>query len=272
MSARVLECASRIPKKSKAGSRDPIQMDYDKTFETRGQKFKYAVETYPHVFDAELQTAVAMCRLNPGETLLNIPAACVSLRPHIPASVRYEERESNEAFAALTEIPFAPLHDIGLPPATVDVVVSLASLHHATDEERRAFYIECRRILRHSGRLVIGDVIKGSPQDKWLNEFVDTHNSSGHKGLFWNTDPAGAEVQLLEACGFSVSVSVQSYFWTFSSVAGMCDFVRNLFGLDLLTDDSELLTAIQSYLGFESFEGGIRIPWKLAYFVANPRV
>lgn len=248
-------------------------MDYDKTFETRGAKYKYAVETYPRVLEAELQTAVAMCAIEPGETLLNIPAACVPLREFLPPSVIYVERESNPAFAALTGTPCAPLHDTGLAANTVDAIVCLASLHHATDEERSTFYAECRRILRGgSGRLVIGDVRHGSAQDAWLNDFVNSHNSSGHNGRFWNVDPAGADIQLLEAAGFQVIVSIQCYDWTFPSVSGMLDFVRNLFGLDLATDDTALLTSIQSYLGFQvNADGSVRIPWELVYFIATLR-
>lgn len=248
-------------------------MDYDKTFETRGKQYKYAVETYPNVLEAELQTAVAMCALKPGETLLNIPAACVPLDAYVPASVSYVERESNAAFAALTGTPYGRLDATCLADGSVDVVVSLASLHHATDEERRAFYLECRRILRQGGgRLVIGDVRSGSPQDAWLNGFVNAHNSSGHAGRFWNVDPSGADFQLLEACGFQVSVAVRQYDWTFPSVAAMLDFVRNLFGLDLANEDTALLTAIQSYLGSAVAEdGSVRFPWELAYFVAERR-
>ena len=268
MSGRVLGHQVQKIQTAQAG-----KMDYDKTFEIRGKQYKYAVETYPHVLETELQTAVAMCALKPGETMLNIPAACVSLGSYVPDSVTYVERESNAAFAALTGTPYGRLDNTGLADGSVDVIVSVASLHHATDEERRVFYHECHRILRKggNGRLVIGDVRRGSPQDTWLNEFVNAMNSSGHVGRFWDMEPCGRDFQLLEACGFQVSANIQHYDWTFSSVAAMLDFVRNLFGLDLAKDDAALLTAIQSHLGFnvDAKDGSVRFPWELAYFVAT---
>jgi SAM-dependent methyltransferase len=242
-------------------------MDYDKTFETRGHKYKYATETYPNVLDSEFQTAVAMCELEPGMVLVNIPAACVPLHAYLQsavADIEYVPLESNRAFAELTGVPYSPLDALDLPDNSADVIVSLASLHHATDAERRAFYGECRRVLRPGGRLVVGDVARGSAQDAWLNTFVDLYNSAGHKGQFWSS----ADVPLFEECGFSVTLRNASYTWGFRSRPAMLDFCKNLFGLDLATD-AQITDGLAQYLKPAPCDDGLKLPWNLMYFIAS---
>jgi SAM-dependent methyltransferase len=237
-------------------------MDYNKTFETRGHKYKYAVETYPHVLDSEFQTAIDMCGLKPGMILVNIPAACVPLHNYFPAGVEigYVPLESNKGFAELTGIPYSPLDAIQLPDKSTDVIVSLASLHHASDSERKAFYNECRRVLRPGGRLVVGDVMRGSTQDGWLNTFVNVYNSAGHNGQFWST----ADTRLFEESGFNVTIKNPMYTWDFESDVSMIDFCRNLFGLDLATD-TQIMHGLVQYLGARDCS----IPWQLMYFIAT---
>jgi SAM-dependent methyltransferase len=237
-------------------------MDYDKTFDTRGHKYKYATETYPRVLDSEFQTAIDMCELEPGMILVNIPAACVPLHKYLPADMEigYIPLESNKNFAELTGVPYSPLDSIRLPDKSADVIVSLASLHHASDAERRDFYRECRRVIRPGGRLVIGDVMRGSTQDGWLNTFVNMYNSAGHNGQFWS----GEDARLLEACGFKVTTKNPMYTWDFESNVSMIDFCKNLFGLDRATD-AQIEQGLVQYLG----AWNCSIPWQLIYFIAT---
>lgn len=235
-------------------------MDYNNTFENRGHKYKYATETYPTVLNSEFQTAVDMCELAPGMILVNIPAACVPLQKYLPSGIEYIPLESNESFAKLTGVPCSPLDALHLPDNSADVVISLASLHHATDSERHAFYNECWRVLRPGGRLVIGDVMRGSTQDGWLNTFVHLYNSAGHNGQFWSA----ADAQLLEDCGFKVEIRNARYTWDFKSDADMIDFCKNLFGLDRATD-SQIAQGLVQYLGAKDCS----IPWQLMYFIAT---
>ena len=239
-------------------------MDYDETFARRGHMYKYATETYPRVLSTEFQTAVHVCSLKPGDTLLNIPAACVNLEPYLPPDVNYVRYETNKPFAEMTGIPHCSFFDIPVADNSVDVILSLASLHHASDEERDAFYAEASRILKPSGRLVIGDVLRGSAQDSWLNTFVNMYNSAGHQGKFWSSE----DTELLDYHGFHTRISIHSYTWPFASESDMLDFCKHLFGLDLATG-AKIRSGIQQFLCPRQEHDGIHIPWQLIYFTST---
>lgn len=122
------------------------------------------------------------------------------------------------------------------------------------------------RILAPNGRLVISDVICNSPQDYWLNTVVNRYNSNGHQGIFFNESDA----QLIRGCGFEVDCERVYYYWYFRNHLEMKDFVVNLFGMDLLGPDENLLDIIQNNLNLhEHNNGAIKFEWQLIYFMAT---
>ena len=232
-------------------------MDYDFVFSERAAEYYFATKTYPSVLTNELRTAAEVVNAKPGDVVLNIPGACVDISPHLAAGVVYRPYETNSGFAKLTETPF--VSSFGTIPeadASVDKILSLASLHHATASERAEFYKEALRVLRPKGNLVVGDVMAGTAQDRFLNTFVKSYN--GHNGLFWS--PADAASML----GFSVSVEVKKYRWEFSGKEEMAVFCKNLFGLKSASD-KEILDGLSHYLAAD--ETGF--DWSLIFFVAT---
>ena len=129
-------------------------MDYNIIFTHRAKSYIYAIQTYPHVLDEEFGTAAAMCRLKDGETLVNIPGACENLREYIPKGVKYIPFETNDILAKMMDVSASTFSCIPCENESVDKVLSLASLHHLTNDERRIFYKEVIRILRSSGIFV----------------------------------------------------------------------------------------------------------------------
>lgn len=243
-------------------------MDYNNTFETRCKEFKYAMDTYPHVMDEEFETAIEICSLQPHDTLLNIPAACIPLDKYFGDTEpkRYLTYETNKTFGALTATPHCELYSIPEQAGSITKIISLASLHHASDDERFAFYTEAVRLLNPcNGMLIIGDVIEESDQARWLNIFVDQYNPNGHKGKFWSSK----DCELLENAGFVVKTHVKHYVWKFASTPELLDFIRHLFGVSRATD-SDILTGVHTYLHPLHFEdGSIHIPWSLMYFIST---
>lgn len=227
-------------------------------FDKRAADYNYAVTTYPNVLMNELSVAASMVDAHPGSVVLNIPGACVDISPYLSDSVIYKPYETNKVFSAVSGVPFASWGSVPEADSSVDNVISLASLHHATDAERSVFYGEAARLLKPGGTLVIGDVLLGSRQDRWLNEFVAGFN--GHNGKFWSQ----SDVPLIEAAGFVVKMALKTYTWNFTDGLAMVDFTRHLFGLQAATD-REILEGLRLYLGASdtSFE------WSLLYFTAT---
>ena len=228
-------------------------------FTERAKSYNYAVNKYPNILKNELRTAANMCDLQDGERILNIPGACVDITPYIKKQVDYKAFEINKKFAELTNLPICTLAEVPVPTGSADKVLSLAALHHCSEEERAIFYAEVRRILKPDGTFILGDVLRGSVVDDWLNIFVNAHNPIGHNGLFFNE----ADVDLLAAAGFSVTTTIKRYRWDFENQAAMIDFCRHLFGI--VADDVTLLNGLTHYLG--ATDTGF--DWELIYFIAK---
>jgi SAM-dependent methyltransferase len=231
-------------------------MDYDKVFDNRALEYSYAVKTYPNVLVNELSIAACMVDANAYDVIVNIPGACVDISKYLPNTVIYKPYETNKVFADIQGIPYSANFDIPEPNNSVDKVLSLASLHHSTDEERIQFYKTVHRCLKSNGKLIIGDVYVNSHQDKWLNEFVNKYN--GHNGKFWSEDDKNLMT------GFDVKTIIKHYNWTFSSKNEMIDFCRHLFGLKNASD-LEIADGLKKYLASSDTE----FNWSLIYFVGT---
>ena len=134
-----------------------------------------------------------------------------------------------------------------------------AGLHHA--DNLKSIFSEMYRTLMKGGRLCISDVREGSSVDKFLNIFVDKHNSTGHHGTFINR----AFSQKLEEVGFEIIVNKPiSYSWNFSSVEEMVKYCILLFGIDMASFE-EVKEGIKKYLGYDEENGLCKMNWELEF-------
>ena len=210
-------------------------MDYIQSFKERYKKYLYAVDTYPNVMENEFKIASEMMQIENNNVILNIPAAGTDLKKYIyeeenenKNNIIYHEFETSPEFSTLG-YKLCSYDNIPLENNPVDRIIVLASFHHVSLEERPKIYREFKRIMKdNNSLLVIGDVIKDSKQDKWLNEFVNKWNSRGHKGIFFDLS-SSYDKNLLEKEGFSVEIQKKKYTWEFSNENEMVDFVINLF-------------------------------------------
>lgn len=237
-------------------------MDYNSVFTHRASSYIFAIQKYPHVMEEEFRTAAAMCQLKETDTLIHIPGACENVVQYIPKGVTYLPFETNKVLGTMMNVPICTFSSIPSKDTSVDKVLSLASLHHLTDEERTVFYKEVKRILRPSGMFIIGDVGVGSKEAEWLNVFVDKYNPLGHCGKFWDT----SDIQLLKDVGFDVDMEIKSYHWNFPDKDSMIEFCKYLFGLDKATDE-EIVEGLVKYVDVDFIK--CRFKWELVYFTAK---
>ena len=237
-------------------------MDYEYTFTKRAESYLSALLKYPTVLTNEFRNAIAVCNLQYGQTLLTVPSSCEKIDTPPELSIIHIPFETNKELSRLTNTPYCKFNSIPCNDNSIDKILSLASLHHCTNDERQEFYKEALRLLKPGGQLIIGDVLKHSDQDTWLNEFVNKYNSIGHRGEFWSEEDAG----LLQSCGFSVRTVIKDYAWNFTDIQSMYDFTRRLFSVDLASDN-DIHQGLQNYLHAD-FKN-CSFPWKLMYFIAS---
>ena len=239
-------------------------MNYNLHFQGRAESYLSALSKYPDVLAKEFSCAIRECALTHGQTFLTIPSSCEQVAPFLPTDlhIHHLAYETNKELSDRTNVPYCTFDSIPCADNSVDTILSLATLPHCTNEERVQFYKEAKRILKTGGgKLVLGDVLLDSDQDRWLNVFVNEHNPMGHTGIFWSPDDAA----LLESVGFTVTHTIQEYTWDFPDVPSMYDFVRRLFFLHSLSD-SDLHDGLAKYLHADFEKPSFR--WKLIYFTA----
>lgn len=239
--------------------------DYSTAFSKRSDSYKYAIQKYPNALHEELETAANfVLKTNPC-TVLNMMAGGINIEPFLPKNVQYIAFESNPDLASTMNIQHCSIDGIPLMDQSVDTILCLSSLHHANTKQRLLFYKECLRVLKKNGALILGDVLKGSAQDAWLNVFVNTYNSCGHDGLFMCEE----DKDLLYESGFqTIHLECPEYSWVFDDTDSMIDFSKHLFGLDK-ADKSIIEHGIDYYLHPEIKDDAVVIPWKLIYFICR---
>lgn len=246
--------------------------NYDKRFHNKINSYIYAQIKNPYVMKNEFEKALEFLKekIQTADELifLNVQADPLFeqyLFEYVKnAMIDYIPCEFNEKFANSLGFKYAQIDNIDLSNEKCDVILSIAGLHHFDSEERQKFYKECKRILKSDGILLIGDVLQGSKQDKWLNEYVNEYNSNGHKGIFFTKED---EKILLENAGFKVETEYVEYTWNFNSVEQMCEYCINLFGLNKINSRSFILEDIEDYLDYTVNDDlTCQFSWGLIYF------
>jgi SAM-dependent methyltransferase len=243
-------------------------MNYKEQFSNRTESYLYSINKYPDVLYNEFTQAIEMLHLNKDEILVNIPAGGIPLNKYIDQQlhIKYYAYDICNEFCNLSSNENVSLCDYTNIPQkdnSVDKIICLASLHHTSISERHDIYTEFNRILKQNGVLVIGDVIKDSCQDIWLNDFVNKYNSNGHSGIFFDK----RDIEQMKQHNFTVTTTNKEYDWIFNNENQMLDFIKHLFHLDLLPNDQILLDGLVTSLNY--IPGSFKIKWQLIYFTCN---
>lgn len=218
---------------------------YEEIFNQRGNTYHFAMAKYPDARAGEFEAALKKLHRAKGSCILDLPAGGGYMQRFLEDDVNYLAYDfSGEFDDHHTGIKKCKESKIDIDDESIDEVVSLAALHHIVSREE--FYAEMHRVLKPNGQLVIGDVPKGGKQDYFLNVFLNQYNSMGHDGRFIEEK----DILEIEAAGFAVEVSSESFDWVFASESDAMDFFRLLFCLDL-NPSNQLLHEELKKLGVE---------------------
>ena len=241
--------------------------NYEDIFNKRGNEYNLAMTRYPAARKEEFINLINLLDLRNGDHLIDIPSGGCYLRNFIDKNMHITFVDSSQVFLSYCDekdnVVCSDITHTPLAGGTFDKVHSLAGIHHLRDKTE--FYREAARLLKKGGIIALADVEKGSMTDPFLNVFVDSYNSMGHKGDFLVKEEV---IAAMNNCGLEVKQAIPvRHYWRFVSEEEMVDFTKNLFGLDMATDE-EVLKGIKHYAGYEPDAHGIKMSWELLYFQA----
>jgi SAM-dependent methyltransferase len=235
---------------------------YKDLFKERANKYHYAMTRYPKAREEEFLALFKGLRpICVEDKIADLPAGGGYLREYLPQNITVYQIDPCKEFRVIDSAEYivCDMHDIPVSSGFFNGIFSLAGLHHTKD--KHLVYKEVGRVLKYRGDFVLADVLSGSKEDYFLNTFVHQTNSMGHVGDFLDANLS----KDLSNIGLTVkSISYEENKWCFSNEVEMIDFVKNLFGIDLI-DDNQILRALQNILGYEISEGLIKLNWGLLY-------
>lgn len=237
--------------------------DYSEIFSARAKQYHFAMQTFPDARDAEFR---ALLHDLPTSAIdvLDVPSGGGYLTNYLPAHVHINSCDFSIGFAE-TGVPLASPHCLPYADECIDAVLSLTGLHHISRDNQQAFLRECHRVLHAEGSVLVGEVLRGSLVDTFLNDFVHRHNSQGHVGDFFGDE---FEQQLADAGFVQTRMQVRSYIWNFDNTECMISYCKNMFGIDQASD-RQIEQGIRETLGYrETSNGSIELPWQLVFYRA----
>ena len=156
--------------------------DYQIIFKKRAADYHYAMQQFPGVRKHEFSNLLSELNFENKIQLLDVPSGGGYLKNYAPENVVITSADFSEGFA-VDQIYHVSPKKLPFETASFDAVLSLSGIHHLADVPQ--FMRECLRVIQTGGSFVFADVKKGTPVAVFLNEFVNTYNSLGHKGNFF---------------------------------------------------------------------------------------
>ncbi len=237
-------------------------MNYEDIFRNRGGAYHEAMRRWPDARRDEFLVPLKWAAPAPGERIVDVPAGGGYLRRYLPESSTWLGHEPCASFLPDAAAPEQGLLPLPWPAASADVAISIAGVHHLAD--KRPLFRELHRVVRPGGRFVLADIREHSRPARFLDEFVDRWNSTGHRGDYLD-DRA---IRDLRDCGFEVvRAEPAAYCWWFADRQEMGAFCRLLFDMRRI-EAGDVADEIEERLGVTRAGGRIGLNWELLLVLA----
>jgi SAM-dependent methyltransferase len=145
-----------------------------------------------------------------------------------------------------------------------DAVLSIAGIHHLTDQEQFRFITAIRRVLRKGGRLLMVEVKSRSSTSRFLDTFVGRYTPTGHVGNYLKND----FVRVLARAGYRrTKRETVTHEWVFDSEEHLYTWMTRFFGISV--SKPILIRHVGEILGMKRDRDRLRINWKLDFVTAQ---
>ena len=233
---------------------------YADVFDVRGHKYDAAMQAFPQARDQEFVQLFHGLDVSTARRVYDIPSGGGYLRRFLGKGAELVEYDPSQNFGRETAQAI-DLEHLQLPRASVDLVVSLAALHHVVN--KAGFFRAALQALRPGGWLCVGDVPSGSGVAHFRDEFVGGHHGTGHAGDY--LAPGCSHYEKLSTEDIElVRCEVAACPWQFRDTDELARFCRSLFGL-IEVSDKDLLDALDRLVGIEPAGDRVGLCWELLY-------
>lgn len=145
-----------------------------------------------------------------------------------------------------------------------DAVISIAGIHHLTDQEQFQFLVATRTTLKGGGRLFMIEVTTDSATSCFLDGFVGPHTPTGHVGNYLKHD----FVQSVELAGYQkIRRETVVHEWVFRDKAHIYTWMTKFFGLS--SSKKNLIAQVDGILGINKRNGFLTVNWPLDFVSAQ---
>lgn len=245
--------------------------DYETIFDYRGDSYNQATNKYPNARHFERQALLDLLRVQ-GQDQFHIVDApsgggyfSYGAREQFGPSVSITCIEPVASFsqesARLFSVINSSIDQIPLVDNSVDVIASLAGLHHI--ENRVRVFSEWARLLKPGGQIAVADVTVDSGPANFLNVFVNQYTPQGHDGLFFQEGEFSQHLKNQNLCDVQEDNIVVP--WRFENLDDMAEFCSDLFYL-CDVEKQTVLDALDHYMGIKTLDDGtVSVNWQLCY-------
>ncbi len=145
-----------------------------------------------------------------------------------------------------------------------DAVISIAGIHHLTDQEQCQFIAATRKALKAGGWLLMVEVTNDSPTSRFLDGFVGRHTPTGHVGNYLKHDFGG----MVELAGYQkIRRETVIHKWVFRDETHIHSWMTKFFGISVPKKD--LLTQVNAILGINKRKEFLTVNWPLDFISAQ---